>query len=94
MDAIAGGLGPIPRWREFHTLKWTDDFNELVLVAGLPPEQPGWNIDIPRGTKRVLLEIELDLMIEGTTESFKTTIPMRRTRNSYSSYSFDQMVAF
>lgn len=81
-------------WQQsFQDPRWTDDFNELVFVAGAGSERAD-DIVLPRDIQTFVLEMTFDLTSSEKTESFQKTIELRPAANSYSSDGFDRMIAF
>ena len=81
-------------WQQpFHDPRWTDEFNSVVFVAGAGSERAN-DIVLPRDIQTFILEITFDLTNSEKTESFQKTIELRPSRNSYSSYGIDRMIAF
>lgn len=84
---------PLEWEQSFQDPRWTDDFNELVFVAGAGSKRAN-DIVLPRDIGTFVLEITFDLTSSEKTESYQRTIELRQAPNSYSSYGFDRMIAF
>jgi hypothetical protein len=83
-------------WRDFNHLKSTHKFNSTGFEAKIPDkdtEANRYNIDLPEGVHTFILDMKFELMSDDTAESFTKTVILKRSRNSYSSYGLDRMIA-
>ena len=74
-------------WKDFNDPKWTDK----LTFTGFHSDH---HIDLPEDVRTFILDIEFELMSDDTAESFQKTFTLKPSRNSYSSYGIDRMIAF